>query len=407
MLRRMTTTDSASGRPAIMAGFTVALLAWGLGFYGPGVLLAALHERHGWPVATVSAAITVHFLSGAVLVARFPALQARLGLAWLVAGGGVLLALGIAAWSLVPQAWMLFPAALVSGAGWALTSGAAVNAIVAPWFERGRPAALSIAYTGASLGGVLFTPLWAVLVGALGLPVAGPLLAGLGICVFVVLGLGVLRRRPPAAGAAAPVARPLPAGRGIWADRRFATLSLAFSLAIFAQVGLIAHLFSLMLPAMGATGAGLAMSLLTACAVAGRFLLAASLPPGVDRRRAAALNFAVQVLGSLLLLAAGAEGVWLMLGGCVLFGLGVGNLISLPPLIAQSEFAPGELGRVVALVTAVNQGAYAFAPAVFGLLREATGGGGAVMVAAALLKTAAALIITRARPSPRSSTPPP
>jgi len=143
MLRRMTTTDSASGRPAIMAGFTVALLAWGLGFYGPGVLLAALHERHGWPVATVSAAITVHFLSGAVLVARFPALQARLGLAWLVAGGGVLLALGIAAWSLVPQAWMLFPAALVSGAGWALTSGAAVNAIVAPWFERGRPAALS------------------------------------------------------------------------------------------------------------------------------------------------------------------------------------------------------------------------------------------------------------------------
>jgi hypothetical protein len=164
---------------------------------------------------------------------------------------------------------------------------------------------------------------------------------------------------------------------------------------IFAQVGLIAHLFSLMLPALGALGAGLAMSLVTVCAVLGRTLLAAVMPAGSDRRLAGAINFAVQVAGSLCLLLAGAEGVALLLAGCVLMGLGVGNLISLPPLIAQAEFARADVGRVVALVTAVNQAAYAFAPAGFGLLRDATGDGAAVFAAAAVLQAVAALILLR------------
>jgi hypothetical protein len=43
---------------------------------------------------------------------------------------------------------------------------------------------------------------------------------------------------------------------------------------------------------------------------------------------------------------------------------------SLPPLIAQTEFRPSDVPRVVALVTAVSQAAYAFAPAAFGLLRD-------------------------------------
>jgi hypothetical protein len=54
----------------------------------------------------------------------------------------------------------------------------------------------------------------------------------------------------------------------------------------------------------------------------------------------------------------------------VLFGLGLGNATSLPPLIAQQDFAPAETARVVALVTACSQAAYAFAPAAFGALRE-------------------------------------
>ena len=68
-------------------------------------------------------------------------------------------------------------------------------------------------------------------------------------------------------------------------------------------------------------------------------------------------------------LAAG-DSVPLLIAGVVLFGAGIGNATSLPPLIAQAEFVKSDVARVVALIVAIAQGAYAFAPAAFGLVRE-------------------------------------
>jgi hypothetical protein len=56
--------------------------------------------------------------------------------------------------------------------------------------------------------------------------------------------------------------------------------------------------------------------------------------------------------------------------GVVLFGAGIGNATSLPPLIAQAQFPENRVPLVVALTVAVAQAAYAFAPAAFGLVRE-------------------------------------
>lgn len=93
-----------------------------------------------------------------------------------------------------------------------------------------------------------------------------------------------------------------------------------------------------------------------------------------DRRLIACASYAVQVIGSLLfILAAGDGGPWLFLG-IALFGLGIGNATSLPPLIAQQEFPPAETARVVPLIVAIGQAGYAFAPAAFGLLRGSEGG---------------------------------
>ena len=57
-----------------------------------------------------------------------------------------------------------------------------------------------------------------------------------------------------------PAARPLP-GPLLWRDRRFLTLAAGMALGLFAQIGLTAHLFSLLVPALGAQQAGLAMGL--------------------------------------------------------------------------------------------------------------------------------------------------
>jgi cyanate permease len=389
------------GWQVVAAAFVLAVFAWGIGFYGPGVWLHALTAARGWSVAAVSAAVTLHFLASALLVARLPRAFARLGRVGATRAGVALSAAGVLGWALAPAPWWLLPAALLTGSGWALTSGAAINTLVAPWFDRRRPAALAMAYNGASMGGILVVPLWAALIGGVGFAGAAAAIGGIGLLVLWPVA-GRWFAPDPAAmglhpdGAPAPPAPRLaaaPAG-SLWAQPAFRSLSLAFALGLVAQMGLLSQLFSLLAPGLGAAGAGWALSLATACAVVGRTAAGWLLPAEADRRGAAVLNFLVQAAGSLALLAAGGGSAPLLLLGCVLFGLGIGNLLSLPPLIAQAEWPAAQVGAVVALLTAVNQAFYAFAPALFGALRDLAGDW-TVGAAALALQLAAAAVLRR------------
>jgi len=184
-----------------------------------------------------------------------------------------------------------------------------------------------------------------------------------------------------------PQARPLP-GPALWRDFAFVTLATGSSLSLFAQIGLITHLYSLLVPALGTGWAGLVMGIGTGAGMGGRMLVAWLMPAGADRRLVACVSFTVQIVGTLLLIAAGGENIPLLLAGVLLFGVGIGNVTSMPPLIAQVEFVKDDVPRVIALVVAIGQGTYAFAPAAFGFIREFAGAG-AVFAIAALIYLAA------------------
>lgn len=371
------------GWRVVGAAFVLAIFGWGVGFYGPPVFLHAVREARGWPLALISAAVTVHFLIGAIVVANLPALHRRFGVPAITTAGALSLAVGVFGWAAAQEPWQLFAATLLSGAGWVAMGAAAVNAIIAPWFVRARPSALAMAYNGASVGGVVFSPLWVAAIRLAGFPLAA---AVIGIVMVLTVGLLaalVFSKSPRQMGQApdgeapgAPVravtsasARPLP-GPSLWRDVTFLTLAIGMALALFAQIGLIAHLFSLLVPALGAQWAGLAMGGATAAAIAGRTLVGWLMPVGADRRLVVSVSLAVQIAGSIALLLAAGTHVPLLLVGVVLFGAGIGNATSLPPLIAQVEFVKEDVPRVVALIVAVAQGFYAFAPAAFGLVRE-------------------------------------
>jgi hypothetical protein len=304
-------------------------------------------------------------------------------------------------WGFASQPWHMVPAALLTAAGWAVTSGAAINAFVAPWFDRRRPAALAMAYNGASFGGVVFTPVWALLIGAFGFAQASLAIAAAAVLVtwplagryFGPTPAGLGQHPDGATGPAAPRPGRPPAGP-LWRQPPFRSLSLAFAFGLTAQMGLLTTLFSILAPSLGGQGAGLVMSLATICAVIGRTVVGTLLPPGMDRRRAGVLNFLLQAAGcATLALAAGASPGLLVLGS-VLFGLGIGNLLSLPPLIAQAEWPALEVAAVIALVTAVNQAMYAFGPAVFGAALDVWGPW-APPAAACLLQLLAAGVLAR------------
>jgi MFS family permease len=381
----MTLKDTFYGWRVVAAAFVLAVFGWGLGFYGPPVYLHAVREARGWPLALVSTAVTVHFLVGAAVVANLPTLYRRLGVPTVTKAGALSLAVGVFGWAVAVSPWQLFAASSLSGAGWVALGAAAVNAIVSPWFQRTRPPALNMAYNGASIGGVVFSPLWVAAIDALGFPIAAALIGIVTVLTMWVLADSLFSRTPqqmgltpdgdavgaPVASLTSPNAKPLP-GSLLWRDFTFLTLSVGMALGLFAQIGLIAHLFSLLVPALGAQLAGLAMGAATAAAIAGRMLVGWLMPVGADRRLVACVSYVVQIAGSIAFIVAAGANVPLLLLGVILFGVGIGNATSLPPLIAQVEFTSDDVPRVVSLIVAVAQASYAFAPAAFGLIREFT-----------------------------------
>ncbi|MBL6459017.1 MFS transporter [Belnapia sp. T6] len=389
------------GWHVVAAAFLLAMFAWGINFYGPSVYLHALHAREGWAPSLIAAAITLHFLASAVVVSVLPRLHRRFGLVPVTRAGVLASAAGLLGWGFASAPWQMVPAALLTACGWAVTSGAAINACVAPWFDRRRPAALAMAYNGASIGGVVFTPLWAALIAGFGFDYASVIVAGASLLLLWPLagryfGFGPARlglHPDGAAGPPAPRAMRAPAGP-LWRQPPFRSLSLAFAIGLTAQMGLLTTLFSILAPSLGVQGAGLVMSLATACAVVGRTVVGTLLPPGFDRRRAGALNFVLQAVGCAVLALAGGAAVPLVLGA-LLFGLGIGNLLSLPPLIAQAEWPAEEVAAVIALVTAVNQAFYAFGPGLFGRALDAFGPWAPPAAAAALQLLAAGVLARR------------
>ena len=122
-------------------------------------------------------------------------------------------------------------------------SAAAVNGIVSPWFFRSRPAALSTAYNGGSIGGVIFSPLWVVATGALGFANAAASVGLVMVATMWVLADRLFSRTPKEMGLAPdgdlrsspapflklPNATPLP-GLSLWRDRKFLTLAAGMAL---------------------------------------------------------------------------------------------------------------------------------------------------------------------------------
>ena len=59
----------------------------------------------------------------------------------------MLTASGLLGWAFAWELWQLFLATPVSGAGWAMTSAAALNAMISPWFISTIRSAMVMAST--------------------------------------------------------------------------------------------------------------------------------------------------------------------------------------------------------------------------------------------------------------------
>ena len=127
-------------------------------------------------------------------------------------------------------------------------------------------------------------------------------------------------------------------------------------------------------------------------AVLGRSVIGWVLPDNVDRRLVSIGNYGLQMMGGVVLALSAGQSSVMVVVGMLLFGFGVGNANLLPPLIAQIEFSHEDVLRSVSLITAISQAVYAFAPALFGLIRDFAHPGTLIPSEAAAIGAAAVVI---------------
>ena len=390
------------GWNVVAATFVMALFSFGLGFYGLSVYVATFQRLLGWSASTVSAPVTVYYVAGALLTAVMGDLYERFGPRVMVAVGSVAMAAGLAALGQVTRPWQLYPAFLLMSVGWGAMSGAAINIILAPWFQRRRGLAVSIAFNGATLGGVFITPALVPLIGAVGFARALGIAAVAMLVVVFVSAAWVMRRSPAELGLG-PDGGPVPSAPGppstspephwrrdalrTW---RFWSVSAPFALGLTAQVGVLTHLVALAAPTLGSAGAARAVSATTAAAVIGR-LATGLLVDRMNRRGVASVTLGIQIAGLALL--AWAPSASVVYAGCGLFGLGVGNLTTLPGLVLAAEWPRDRFSQLVGLVVGINQFTFAFGPSLVGVVRDVTGGYPAALGVCVALQAMAAIMI--------------
>lgn len=381
----------------VFCAFTIALYGWGFGFYGLSLYLVALTKIHGWAPSTISAGITFYYVLGAFAVMQVGDAIQRLGARIIVLGGMVSMAVGVGMLTLLREPWQLYLAFALMMPGWAAMGGGAINTLIAQWFDKRRGMAASLALSGATCGGLLFAPAFASAIDHWGFAIA----CGVAVLImFATLGpLAALVLRPRRADehdpADAETTKIAVTGtprtrRELLAEPRYLTMVGAFSIALLAQISFIAHQAAFLEPTLGLVGAGWAVSATSLSALLGRVAVGLFIDR-VDRRAATTAVLGSQIAGMIVLLSTNSVvGLYL---GCILFGFGVGNLITLPGLIVQQEFPRRDFARAVSFNVAITQLVAAVGPSILGVLHDLSGSYRTSIIACLVLQAVAAVLV--------------
>jgi len=394
------------GWKVVTGCFLVLTTASGLGFYGLAVYLNAFSNEKGWSLSSISLATTVFFVVGGsigILVAR---LIARHDVRYVIVGGGLLGGGALALLGQVEQQWQLYVVYGVFAVGWAGVGLVPVTTVVTRWFHTRRSVALSVASTGLSVGGVVITPFVKKLLDEQGLAAGTPWL-GLAFVVGIVPFAWFLVRADPEAEGWAPdgirreigVALPEPDGM-LLADamktRFFRAVTFGYILALGSQVGGIQQLVKLVEERTDPQTAQFAITVLAATSVVAR------LAGGRAVQVIPMMRFTVMLamLQSVALVVLGiADETWLLFVGIVLFGMTIGNILMLQPLLIAERFGVRDYAKIYSRSQFVAIVGTAGGPLIVGFLYDVGGSYRMPYAVAAMLSLLGAFVLSLGGPA--------
>ncbi len=395
------------GWKVVGALFVMLMFSSGFGFYNHSVIIQVLVKETDFAVTTASLAVTFFFLmsgvSGLVIAPLLEKYDVRL-----IVGFGALVSSGsLVALGYVSTLVELFIVYGLFGIGFSASGLLPSTTLVARWFETSRAKALSIASTGLSVGGVILTPFSAYVLDVLPRGTAFP---GLGILYLVcVLPIAViiLRSYPGdidqhADGAVGVSTLGLSGIDAADAIRQhfFWGLSVSYVLTMAAQVGGITHQFGVLTERLTTGEAAWGIAIMPAFSVIGR------LAGGFILAKVSTIKFTLlmMIIQSVSLLTIGvSDGIVSLYLALALFGVSVGNLLMLQPLLIAEIYGLKHYARLYSWSNLITVLGVSSGPILLGWLFGYSGSYQLAYVVAGVLAIASALLFGLISPPVKSS----
>ena len=353
----------------LVAGVFVALaMSSGFGFYNLSVYMNALADERGFVVAEISSAIGLLFIVSGIAGIGVARLIERIDVRWVMLAGAAIASTAlslVAAATEIWHVWLLFALFGFGNAGVSLIPG---TTLVTRWFPgANRSIALSVASTGLSTGGILLTPVSAALIHDWGISAAMPWFGVVFFAVVAPIALVLIRSWPDGAAGSDP-RRPAADAGDAFRSRFFIGSTVAYVMVMGAQVGGIAHLFNHVEAFTDHVVASTAVSLVAGTSIVGR-LAGGVVVTRVPIRWFTLANIVGQSIGMVLLARADATG-WALFGA-VVFGLTVGNLLMLQPLLIAEAFGVARYPKIFSYANAASTLGVAGGPVLMGFVHDA------------------------------------
>ncbi|MBD3649692.1 MAG: MFS transporter [Pseudomonadales bacterium] len=362
------------GWKVVAALFVMLTFSSGLGFYNHAVMLKALVDESALPITVVSTAVSIFFFVSGFAGLGIAVLIEKYDIRYTIAAGALMAGGSLALVGQAENAWQLYAIYIVFALGFSAAGLLPATTLVTRWFRRNRALALSVASTGLSIGGVTLTPVSALLIGSVGIASATPILGLAFLLGTLPISLLVLRSHPEDVGLSAdgdsPVAETATTLDGVpfsQAIRQgyFWALSIAWIFVMMAQVGGIAHQYGIVSELLTGKAAALALGVLPLFSILGR------LAGGIILGRVSPWWFSVVMMVMQAVSLAGlalAPGAFWLIVNLAVFGITVGNLLMLQPLLIAESWGLVQYSRIYSFANLLTMFGVALGPGLMGYL---------------------------------------
>jgi OFA family oxalate/formate antiporter-like MFS transporter len=356
-------------------------------YYGFTVFFNPIRESFGWNATVTSVAFTLQRLEGGIMGPIAGYMVDRFGPRRLMMAGWVVVGVGFILMSRISSLWGFYGTFVIIATGSSFASGMMSNVAIANWFNKKRSRALTTAFIGPGLCGLL-VPVLASLNNRFGWQHT-LFLIGIGLWLTVLPLSLVMRHRPEPYGylpdGATTPAQPSDARvtgqrsiNGLPAKLVLRTSSFWFlaSGAFFQQIGTSAVMVHIVpyLESVNVqtTIAALAVTGMTLCSLIGRIGFG-MLGDFANKRFLIAASLGLQAVGLFVFSTISADRLWLLILFLLTFGPGYGGPIPLRPALMADYFGTKNFGTIMGLSGVVSMAGGLVSPVLAGWIFDSTG----------------------------------